>query len=199
MNKIGLEPGTGDTLVTYEAQSTQGRFFFMKFISILSLLIFALLASSISAKEVSITLEVAQTHEQRAWGLMGRHSMPENHGMLFYYPKGFIWMFNTWMDLSLAFLDKQGIIIEIADLKAYPEMMDRYRPIRNLKDLEKYPCYDAVYQFFWNKRHPVPSQSEYALEMNKGWFTKNDVKPGDKVSWNTDSSTASIKQSHFPE
>ncbi len=145
------------------------------------------------ANEIPLTLEFAKTYEERTWGLMQRTFLAENHGMLFYSPKGQIWMFNMFMDLSVAFLDETGKIIGIAELKAYPEMMDSRRPVNQLHDLRKYPSSDKVYRFFLDKSYPVPNRAKYALEMNRNWFVTHGVKVGDQVIWHGESTHGYIK------
>ena len=104
-----------------------------------------------------IWVEVAQTPEERAQGLMGRKLLGENEGMLFIFEKegyhGF-WMKDTFLPLSIAFLNKEGRIVWIADMK--PLSLDSHLP---------------------------PKPILYALEMNKGWFTKNSVSVGDVVKF----------------
>lgn len=147
---------------------------------------------SLSALRIPIEIEVAYTREQRAWGLMQRTYLPENRGMLFYYSKG-LWMFNTMIDLSAAFLDAHGKILEIVELKSYPEMMDANRPVNKLTDMRKYPSNDKTYIFFAQKAKRSPPHAQYALEMNKGWFKKHGIKPGDRVIWDSNSPYAYIE------
>ncbi|WP_284452658.1 DUF192 domain-containing protein [Parachlamydia acanthamoebae] len=146
----------------------------------------------LSALRIPIEIEVALTSEQRAWGLMQRDYLPENRGMIFYFPKS-LWMFNTLIDLSAAFLDDQGIILEIVELKSYPEMMDPNRPVKRLSDMKKYPPNDKIYAFFLQKSKSFPPGTLYVIEMNKGWFAKHGVKPGDRIVWNLNSSRAYIE------
>lgn len=160
----------------------------------LSLCLCASAFNFLSAEEIPITLEIARTSEQRSWGLMQRSSMPDNHGMLFYYAGGNIWMFNMLMDLSIAFLDKKGRIIEIAELRAYPQMMDPNRPVKSANDMSKYPIFDKVYQFFWERSHPAPRNTKYFLEMNKQWFRQHGVRPGDVVLWQVGSSVGFVNK-----
>src|SRR5712691_8594879 len=68
---------------------------------------------------VEISAEIADTPATREQGLMYRKQLAKNQGMLFifrdpdYYS---MWMLNTYIPLSVAFLDKQGIILNIADM-----------------------------------------------------------------------------------
>lgn len=144
---------------------------------------------------VSITLEHARTTEQIQWGLMQRQTLPKNAGMTFFFPYPYqtrIWMFNTQIDLSIAFLDKNRVIKEIRALKAFPEMMDLNRPVRSVEDLALYPSYDPIFHFFVQQSIAPSFPATYALEMNKDWFTKNSIKVGDVVVWQENQSDAVI-------
>ena len=102
-----------------------------------------------------IEAEVAVDQASQAKGLMYRRSMPANHGMLFVFPRTdrhCMWMRNTLMPLSVAFLDAQGKIINIEDMQ--PETEDN---------------------------HCAASPARYALEMNIGWFAANGIKPGFQI------------------
>lgn len=99
--------------------------------------------------------EVASTEPQRSTGLMHRRMLPENRGMLFIFPDIAIhgmWMMNTYLPLSVAFLDRDGTIINIADMRPHTQ-----------------------------NTHPSQKPAKYALEMNLGWFGKRGIKPGAKV------------------
>jgi uncharacterized membrane protein (UPF0127 family) len=102
-----------------------------------------------------LTAEVAATDAQRMQGLMHRRMLPENRGMLFVFsysvPQSF-WMMNTYIPLSIAFIDESGAIVNIADMK--PLTTDS---------------------------HSSAKPAKYALEMNQGWFTKRGIKAGAKV------------------
>ncbi len=105
-----------------------------------------------------LTLLIAETDEQRAQGLMGIEKMEENNGMIFTYPapvtKLCMWMKDTKIPLDVAFIDGNGKIVNIETMK--PMTTDNH-------------C---------NTGGPI----FYALEMNAGWFAKNNVKPGDALS-----------------
>ena len=103
----------------------------------------------------ALTAEVANTDATRSTGLMHRRMLPENRGMLFVFPDIAIhgmWMMNTHLPLSVAFLDRDGIIINIADMTPHTQ-----------------------------ETHSAARPAKYALEMNQGWFTKRGIKAGDRV------------------
>jgi uncharacterized protein len=103
----------------------------------------------------ALTAEVAATTETRTQGLMHRRMLPENRGMLFVFRETgshAMWMMNTYIPLSVAFLDESGRIINIADMQ--PHTQDS---------------------------HGATKPAKYALEMNQGWFAKRGVKPGTRV------------------
>jgi uncharacterized membrane protein (UPF0127 family) len=102
-----------------------------------------------------LTVEVANTDSTRSKGLMHRRIMPENRGMLFVFRETALhamWMMNTHIPLSVAFLDERGVIINIEDMK--PHTQDT---------------------------HPAAKPAKYALEMNQGWFAKRGIKPGARI------------------
>jgi len=106
----------------------------------------------LSAGMHSIRAEVAADFSTRARGLMHRASMPANSGMLFIFDEPAIhcmWMKNTLIPLSVAFLDDAGTVINIADMQPHSE-----------------------------QSHCAARQARYALEMNRGWFAARGVKPG---------------------
>lgn len=102
-----------------------------------------------------IEAEVAATPATRDKGLMNRTLLPANRGMLFIFPKErtyCMWMRNTTIPLSAAFIDSKGAIVNIAEMPP---------------DSDDYYCSDK----------PV----RYALEMNYGWFQKKEVTPGARI------------------
>ncbi|MFH1073855.1 MAG: DUF192 domain-containing protein [Candidatus Firestonebacteria bacterium] len=106
-------------------------------------------------KDKKVFVEIADTAEKRAAGLMFREKLEKNSGMLFIFKKPVktsFWMYNTTLPLSIAFIDEKGIILQIEDMKP--------------KDLT--PVFT---------RYKVL----YALEVNKGWFETNKIRIGDIV------------------
>jgi hypothetical protein len=104
----------------------------------------------------TLSVEVAHTQATRSQGLMYRQSLGENSGMLFVFPRPerySMWMMNTDIPLSVAFLDEGGTILNIAD------MMPRTATA-----------------------HRSAGASKYAVEMNRGWFAARNIKPGDRVT-----------------
>jgi uncharacterized protein len=103
-----------------------------------------------------IKVEVAQTEAQRSQGLMFRKSLGRDGGMLFIFDDpGYyaMWMKNTLIPLSVAFVDANGTILNVADME--PQTLDS---------------------------HAAQGPAVYAIETNKGWFAEHHVGAGDKVT-----------------
>src|SRR5258708_33577739 len=106
--------------------------------------------------KANIEAEIAATPEQEERGLMFRTHLGDNDGMIFLLPKittATFWMKNTLIPLSIAFIDKNGVILEIHDMMPMDETITRSES-------------DHV---------------AYALETNLHWFALNGIKPGDKL------------------
>lgn len=102
-----------------------------------------------------IRAEVADTFSSRAQGLMHRASLPPNGGMLFIFEQAEIhcmWMKNTLIPLSVAFLDERGAIINIADMQPHSE-----------------------------ESHCAARPARYALEMSRGWFEQRGIGSGARL------------------
>lgn len=109
----------------------------------------------LSAGIYAIQAEVASTDAARQQGLMMRTRMGASEGMVFDFgaPAGVcMWMKNTLIPLSVAFIDNEGTIVNIEDMQ--PETTDSH-------------CAKKVVR--------------YALEMNQGWFKQKNIKPGSKI------------------
>jgi uncharacterized membrane protein (UPF0127 family) len=110
---------------------------------------------TLSVKDHPLTVEVAHNEATRMQGLMHRRMLPESRGMLFVFREPALhgmWMMNTYVPLSVAFLDEQGIIINIADMEPHTRTT-----------------------------HSAARPATYALEVNRGWFAERDIKPGMRV------------------
>jgi uncharacterized membrane protein (UPF0127 family) len=105
--------------------------------------------------ENKLIVEVASTPQTRETGLMNRFSLQQDHGMLFIFetpqPLAF-WMKNTYIPLSVAFVDRTGRILNIEDMRPQDESTH------------------------WSKGPAL-----YAIEMRQGWFAAKGVAPGDVV------------------
>ena len=110
-----------------------------------------------------IAVEIAKTPDQHQYGLMNRSSLPANEGMLFVFDQEqtlSFWMKNTYIDLAIAYFDKNKKIVDIQEMKATNQMM--------VGDLPSYPS---------------SKPAMYALEMNKNWFQKNKISIGTKFNF----------------
>jgi len=134
---------------------------------------------------LSLQVEHARTPEEIQLGLMGREVVEE--GMLFHFStleRRSFWMMGVHVDLDLAFLDEEGIVLEVHRLKAYPAMMDPQRPVRVLDDLKQYPLNDPVRRFFGRRAVRSKARVAYALEMPAGWLAEHGVGPGTQITLN---------------
>ena len=126
-------------------------------------LLFAVISHNLSSKEISvsiankkISLQVADTHELRAKGLMGKRVLNQDEGMIFLWPDAdqrCMWMKNTSIELSIAFINSNHMIAEIRDLKPYST--------------------DSV----CSRNNDIVS----AIEMNRDWFVENNIRVFSKV------------------
>lgn len=104
----------------------------------------------------ALKVELALTEEERERGLMFRKSLGRDEGMVFVFDEPAyqsMWMKNTLIPLSVAFLDGDGRILNILDMD--PQTLDT---------------------------HTSAGPASYAIETNIGWFERNKVKAGDKVT-----------------
>jgi len=107
--------------------------------------------------EHRIQAEVAATEPARARGLMHRKQpLADNGGMLFVFAAPnfhSMWMRNTYIPLSVAFIDERGVILNIADMV----------PLTTTA-------------------HTAAGFARYALEMNQGWFAAHGIRAGARVT-----------------
>lgn len=98
-------------------------------------------------------IEIADSSKERRRGLMYRNALPQNHGMLFIWDSEKIqcmWMKNTYIPLSVAYVDAKGKIINISAMK----------PLSRVSICSDEPAI-------------------YALEVNQGFFERSNINSGD--------------------
>lgn len=105
----------------------------------------------------TLDAELALSIKEISTGLMYRKEMDENRGMLFVYPyvsDVAFYMKNTYIPLSVAYIDQEGVIQEIYDMEPLNE--------------------ESV---------PSKSDNiRYILEVNQGWFARHGIEPGTLIS-----------------
>lgn len=103
-----------------------------------------------------LKVELAASEPERMQGLMFRESLGKDDGMLFVFDElayHSMWMKNTLIPLSVAFIADDGTILNILDMK--PHTLDS---------------------------HTAAGPARYAIETNQGWFAAKKIKAGDKVT-----------------
>jgi len=102
-----------------------------------------------------IRAELANTPESRMQGLMFRKTLGTSDGMLFVFDepeRQCMWMRNTYVPLSVAFIDAKGAILNVEDMEPLTE-----------------------------NSHCASGPAKFALEMNKGWFASRGLKAGTRI------------------
>jgi uncharacterized membrane protein (UPF0127 family) len=108
-----------------------------------------------AAPPVRLTVELALSEEEQSQGLMYRESLSDGQGMLFVFDRDKLasfWMKNTTVPLSIAYINSDGSILEIHDMRP-----GDLSPIRSSRSVR------------------------YALEVPQGWFTRAGIGPGDRA------------------
>lgn len=108
------------------------------------------------AGDHEIQAYVARTPQERALGLMHRRELPPDEGMLFMCERRAVqkfWMKDTPLPLSIAFLEEDGTIVNIADMDAQTlEGCSSGQPVR------------------------------WVLEVNRGWFDDKGIAAGSRLA-----------------
>ena len=108
-------------------------------------------------EEVEVRVEIADSPDEQARGLMERTALAQDRGMLFVFPDEEVrsfWMKNTLIALSIAYMDSEGQIVDLQDMKPLDD----------------------------NPPHYVPAEpTRYALEVNRGFFEERGVEEGDSA------------------
>lgn len=103
----------------------------------------------------TIHADIAATEDTRQKGLMFRKQMGKNEGMLFVFPQlGYhaMWMKNCFINIAVAYMDEDGKILSIHEMKAFDETS-----------------------------HQAAGPARFALEMNAAWFSTHKINVGDTI------------------
>jgi uncharacterized membrane protein (UPF0127 family) len=102
---------------------------------------------------VQAVVEIAITASEQTTGMMFRTELGENEGMLFVFKESgqaSFWMINCSIPLSVAYINPEGMIVEI-----YPLIPHDTSSVKS-----------------------VSRDVKYAIEMSRDWFLKNNVRIG---------------------
>jgi uncharacterized membrane protein (UPF0127 family) len=111
-----------------------------------------------------IDLQLARTPAEHEQGLMNVQLLPTNSGMLFIYAAQAdesYWMYHTLIPLSIAWIDRDGTIVDIQDMPVLDDPSDYQEASRHI--------YSPAAPYW------------YALEVNRGWFVDNGVGVGQQM------------------
>jgi len=103
-------------------------------------------------------VELAETPEQRARGLMFRRILAPDAGMLFLFPereRPTMWMANTWLPLDMLFIAADGRVVHV-----FPNAVPRSRLTVS-----------------------SPRPARMVLELAGGTARRLGIAPGDRLSW----------------
>ncbi len=106
----------------------------------------------------TLWVEVADAEPEREHGLMYRYELPADQGMIFVFDsphEASFWMRNTPLPLSIAFLDENKVVLNVAQMVPYDDRT-------------------------FHKSHGL---ALYAVEANKGWFETRNIGPGAKAEF----------------
>lgn len=115
--------------------------------------------------EQLIKVEVVNSEQGRARGMMFRRDFGDAQGMLFVFPDEEVrsfWMKNTYIPLSIGFFDKDFRLFDIQDME----------PMRS----------DMQTDF---ARYTSVKPAQFALEVPRGWFAIHRIKLGDQLKGKT--------------
>ena len=110
------------------------------------------------------TVELAETGEKQALGLMFREHLDDDRGMLFLFPgeaRRSFWMKNTRIPLDILYFDAERRLVSVAE-NAQPCRTERCPP------------------------YPSTGPAKYVLELNSGKAAELGVRPGDELEIHID-------------
>jgi uncharacterized membrane protein (UPF0127 family) len=121
----------------------------------------AVIVQSGAGEGAALLVEVVDDFAGRQCGLMHRRAMPENQAMLFVFQSdgtGGFWNCNTFIALTLAWIDSDGLIVDLTDMQpatpGQPQSPETYLPSGSYR---------------------------YVIEANQGWFAGLGVRTGDRL------------------
>lgn len=118
----------------------------------------------VTLKNEHFAVELAETSEKHALGLMFREHLPDDHGMLFLFPveamRSF-WMKNTRIPLDIFYFDEELKLVSVSE---------NTRPCRT----QSCPSY------------PSTGPAKYVLELNAGKAAELGVQAGDVLELHLD-------------
>lgn len=115
----------------------------------------SLIIETVNGTSVPLLVEIAQSSDEQEKGYMGREVIPDGTGMIFVYNSDrqmHFWMKNTPHALSIAFVDSEGVIREIRNMK--PFSLDPISSERSVR---------------------------YALEVPSLWYERMQINVGDRL------------------
>jgi len=116
----------------------------------------AMSQTTVTVNGHQLSVEVATTDSEKENGLKNRSCLADGQGMLFVFKRPsdvYVWMKDTQIPLSAAFLDEHGSIINITEMDPMSEI-----------------------------EHCSTRPASYVLEVRRGWFVAHNIKPGMLVS-----------------
>lgn len=126
-----------------------------------------------------IKVEIAKTVYQKTKGLMFRKELEKNTGMLFIFDneaRHAFWMANTYIPLDIIWISKDKKIVHINENTPPCDSSNSdniaIKTIQNMKN----SC----------TLYTPKEKALYVLEVNAGWLKENNIKLGDKITFNLD-------------
>jgi len=110
------------------------------------------------------TVELAETLDKQALGLMFREALPEDHGMLFLFPvesRRSFWMKNTRIPLDIFYFDGDLRLVSV---------------VENAQPCRTPSC----------PGYPSEGPAQYVLELNAGKAAELGIGPGDVLELRLD-------------
>ena len=124
---------------------------------------------SVDIKGEKYQLELALNTYEREHGLMDRHFLTEDGGMLFVFPDAAersFWMKNCYIDIDLMFLDSRGTVISTHQMIIEDPRGENESPW----------LYEGRLKHYWSN-----GPSRFAIELSAGSLDRLGVSVNDKI------------------